>query len=217
MNFYEWKQRIEIIAHRIREIGGDVQEIRMEEPASEEQVAEIERTLGFPLPTSFKKTLVEFSSSFSFRWFVPDDFELPGKFRGIFGGTPHWGLNLIQEFDGERKGWAENVFTNREDEYDAVWHNKLAFLAVGNGDYIAFDLNGNDDPPVVYLSHDDGEGHGYIIGENFRDFMDKWSRIAFVGAEDWQWIPFTMNINSGIVPDGEAANEFRSIMKLDRL
>ncbi|WNR42930.1 SMI1/KNR4 family protein [Paenibacillus roseipurpureus] len=215
MKYYELNQRIELIAQRIREIGGDVQEILIEEPATEIQVSEVERTLGVPLPTSFRKTLLEFSSNFSFRWFLPDDFKLPEKFRGIFCGTPHWGIKLIQEFDDDRKGWIENVFPNSEDEYDVVWHNKLAFLAVGNGDYIAFELNGSEDPPVVYLSHDDGEGHGYKIGDNFLDFLEKWSKIAFVGAEDWQWLPFTTNKNSGIISDGHAAIEFRSIMKLD--
>lgn len=95
MEYYELNKRIELIAQRIREIGGDVQEILIEEPASEIQVAEVERTLGVPLPTSFRKTLLEFSSNFSFRWFLPDDFNLPEKFRGIFCGTPHWGIKLI--------------------------------------------------------------------------------------------------------------------------
>ncbi|NRF96009.1 hypothetical protein HQN89_34975 [Paenibacillus frigoriresistens] len=94
MKYYELNKRIELIAHRIREIGGDVQEILIEEPASEIQVAEVERTLGVPLPTSFRKTLLEFSSSFSFRWFLQDDFNLPGKFRGIFCGTPQGTFSL---------------------------------------------------------------------------------------------------------------------------
>jgi hypothetical protein len=33
-----------------------------------------------------------------------------------------------------------DVFSNTEDPYDAVWHNKLAFYKIGNGDLIAFDL-----------------------------------------------------------------------------
>lgn len=213
--YNELNQRIERIAQRIREIGGEVQEIVIEEPASEMQVAEVERIVGVQLPTSFRKTLLEYSSNFSFRWFLPDDFVLPKKFRGIFCGTPHWGIKLIQEFEDDKKGWIEKVFPNAEDAYDAVWHNKLAFLAVGNGDYIAFDLNGSEDPSVVYLSHDDGEGHGYKIGDNFIDFLDKWSKVAFVGAEDWQWLPFTTNENSGILTDSHAAIEFRTFMKLD--
>ena len=65
-----------------------------------------------------------------------------------------------------RNGWVENCFTNEEDEYDAVWYNKLGFMNVPNGDVIAFDIKESEiNPSVVYLSHDDGEGHGYILGK----------------------------------------------------
>ncbi|MCA0757319.1 SMI1/KNR4 family protein [Paenibacillus sp. N4] len=215
MNYEEWKRRIERIALRIQEIGGQVHELVIEEPATEAQIVEVERKLGFPLPTSFRSTLLEFSSHFSFSWFLPDDFKLSGKCRKVCGGSPHWGLHLLQLLDEDRRNWASKVFSNKEDEYDAVWHDKLAFLAVGNGDYMAFDRNGSDDPPVVYLSNDDGDGHGYKMGDSFHDFIEKWSKIAFVGNEDWQWMPFTSDKSSGIEPDGEAAQEFRACLRLD--
>ncbi|MNN71967.1 hypothetical protein D3C81_1879570 [compost metagenome] len=86
-----------------------------------------------------------------------------------------------------------------------MWHNKLAFLEVGNGDYFAFDLNEEGTYPIVYLSHDDGEGHGYIIAKNFIELIDNWSRICFVGSEDWQWLPFVQSSESGILPDSDSA------------
>lgn len=69
-------------------------------------------------------------------------------------------------------GWIENVFSDPEDEYDVVWHNKLAFSEVGNGDYLAFDMSNTEDAPIVYLSHDNGEGHGYILANNFIEFLN---------------------------------------------
>lgn len=50
------------------------------------------------------------------------------------------------------------------DDYDKVWYRKLPFLEVGKGDFVAIDIGSDDAEPVVYLSHDDGEGHGYILG-----------------------------------------------------
>ena len=42
-------------------------------------------------------------------------------------------------------------------------NTKLGFMNVPNGDAIAFDMKESEiNPSVVYLSHDDGEGHGYI-------------------------------------------------------
>lgn len=209
------RNRIKAITSRIKEIGGEVQEVIIDEPASLEQIIKTEEQLGVKLPESFKKVLREFSGSFSLRWFLPDNMEKPNEFRGIFSGTPHWSLELLPQFEEDRMGWIENVFPNPEDEYDVVWHNKLAFCEVGNGDYLALDMNNTDDAPIVYLSHDDGEGHGYKIANNFVEFIDNWSRLAFVGCEDWQWLPFTTSPKSGIIADGEAAKRFRNWLELD--
>lgn len=203
------RERIERIAERIEEIGGMVREITIKDPAKQKQIDLVEQKLGVRLPLSFKYTLLHFSAEFSFRWFFPDDYQLPEKYKGIFCGTPNWSLNNLIRFEEKRKGWIEHVFPNPEDKYDKVWHNKLAFLEVGNGDYFAFDLSEKGKHPIVYLSHDDGAGHGYIIANDFMELLDHWSRVCFVGAEDWQWIPFVQSRESGILPDSESAIEFR--------
>jgi hypothetical protein len=215
MDYELLRNRIEVITSRIKEIGGEVQEVIIDEPASLEQIIKIEEQLGVKLPESFKKVLNEFSANFSLRWFLPDNMEQPNEFREIFSGRPHWSLELLPQFEEDRMGWIENVFPNPEDKYDVVWHNKLAFCEVGNGDYLAFEISNSDDAPIVYLSHDDGEGHGYKIANNFIEFIDNWSRLGFVGSEDWQWLPFTTSPDSGIVADGEAAKWFRNWLGLD--
>jgi len=216
MDYEVIRYRIETITSRIKEIGGEVQEVIIDEPASLEQIIKTEEQLGVRLPESFKKVLKEFSGNFSLRWFLPDNMEQPNEFREIFSGRPHWSLELLSQFEEDRMGWIENVFPNPVDEYDVIWHNKLAFCEVGNGDYLAFDMsNTEDDAPIVYLSHDNGEGHGYKIANNFIEFVDNWSRIGFVGSEDWQWLLFTTSPDSGIVADGEAAKRLRTWFGLD--
>ncbi|MED0964125.1 hypothetical protein P4T31_03915 [Bacillus paramycoides] len=71
------------------------------------------------------------------------------------------------------------------------------------------------DAPIVYLSHEDGEGHGYKVANNFIEFIENWSRVAFVGCEDWQWLPFTTSPESGINSDDEPAKSFRNWLGLD--
>lgn len=215
MDYELIRYRIEAITSKIKEIGWEVQEVIIDEPASLEQIIKTEEQLGRKLPESFKKVLNEFSSNFSLRWFLPDNMEQPKEFREIFSGTPHWSLELLSQCEEDRMGWIENVFSDPEDEYDVVWHNKLAFSEVGNGDYLAFDMSNMEDAPIVYLSHDNGEGHGYILANNFIEFLNNWSRIGFVGCEDWQWLPFTTSPGSGIVADGEEAGLFRTWLGLD--
>ena len=192
------RDRIKAITSRIKEIDGEVQEVIIDEPATLEQIIKTEELLGVKLPESFKKVLKEFSGNFSLRWFLPDNME-----------------QLLSQFEEDRMGWIENVFPNPEDEYDMVWHNKLAFCEVGNGDYLAFDMNNSEDAPIVYISHDDGEGHGYKMANTFVEFIDNWSKLAFVGCEDWQWLPFTTSPESGIMAEGEAAKRFRDWLGLD--
>ncbi|EML6321269.1 MULTISPECIES: SMI1/KNR4 family protein [Bacillus cereus group] len=215
MDYELLKERIEIITSRIKYIGGEVQEVCIDEPSSLEQIIQVEEKLGIKLPNSFKKVLLEFSGNFSLRWFLPDDVELPNEFTDIFCGTPHWSLESLSEFEKERKDLVDEVFSNLDDEYDVVWHNKLAFCEVGNGDYLAFDMKDDIDAPIIYLSHDDGEGHGYKIANNFIEFIENWSRVAFVGCEDWQWLPFTTSFESGINPDDEPAKKFRTCLELN--
>ncbi|WP_422660593.1 SMI1/KNR4 family protein [Paenibacillus sp. EC2-1] len=214
-SFELFRERIDRIANRIREFGGEVQELIIKDPATKDQIQSVENKLGVLLPESFKYVLLNFSAEFSFRWYLPDNFELPYEYRGVFSGRVYWNLNKIVELDEERRGWIDHVFPDPEDNYDKVWHQKLAFLEVGNGDYFAFDLSKQTEYPIVYLSHDDGNGHGYTLGHNFIAFIDNWSRIGFAGPEDWQWIPFVLTRESGIVPESDLAHELRDFLDIN--
>lgn len=207
-------ERIKAIQLTIEKSGGKVTEFIHNPPATIDQVSHIEKLLKHELPASFKKVLLEFSSKFSFKWFFDEGVELPNEFREIFSGRIHWDLNALIHLKEDVEGWIDNVFPDIENEYDLVWHNKLAFCDVGNGDFLAFDLNHSDDSPIIYLNHEGGEGHGYIMATNFTELLDSWSRIAFVGEEDSQWLPFTESLESRLVPDGEAAERFRALLSL---
>lgn len=100
-----------------------------------------------------------------------------------------------------------------DNDYDRVWHNKLGFMTVANGDIIAFDLDDpGDDKKVVYLSHDDGEGHGHTLGDSFLAYFSNLLLIGGCGNEDWQMIPFLGP--SGLDPDCGNAKTYRELIKL---
>lgn len=217
VNYRMLELRITNIAERMHAIGGDVSQVKIDAVASPQQIAQCEKVIGYKLPESFKKVLLEFSSALYFRWVFPDDFQLEGELEGIFSGMLYWDIGLLKEINGNKNGWITNVFSNPDNAYDKVWHQTLAFYEVGNGDYIAFDLVENSsDACVIYLSHDDGVGHGYKLADNFIDFLEKWSRMGFVGGEDWQWLPFISNAQSGLMPDSQCAKSFRSLLKLTK-
>ncbi|KZE48990.1 hypothetical protein AV540_15525 [Brevibacillus parabrevis] len=208
-----WITRWQNMLDAVTKMGGAADDLTIEPPATLQQVEEIEHGLGIHLPISFRNTVLDFSAKIKFSWSLPEDdkltIPLPSEFSGIFRGNCSWNLNNMIELNCDKDGWVKAVFPNRDDPYDKVWHNKLAFQEVGNGDYLAFDLANGPDCPVVYLSHDDGEGHGYILGNNFIDFMERWTSIGCPGAEDWQMLPFITSPTSGIESDGGDAFKWR--------
>lgn len=152
------------------------------------------------------------SAGVDFRWFSSSDAEFPAPFEQIFAGSLKWSLDGIRQHQQSKAGWIEAVFPNPNDPYDSVWHNKLAFQDVGNGDYLSLDLSGAGHGQVVYLSHDDGEGHGHVMAESFADLLAHWVPLACVGGEDWQWIPFTDRLTTPINRECVSARAWRDLL-----
>jgi hypothetical protein len=187
--------------HSIKSLGGDVDALRIEPPASKEELNEIEKALGLPLPLELRQFASTVSRRIAFRWYLPNGFELPQSLRGIFGGGLDYDVSKIPGHEEGRASWQAECFPKPDDPYDSVWHNKLAFHDVPNGDYLGLDPSGR----VIYLSHDEGKGHGYVIGTSFVDLLIRWLPLGCPGPEDWQWLPFVDSPVSGILAGSENA------------
>lgn len=209
------KQRLERQLEVLSHAGYDVHPLVFLPPATVSQVEEVERSLGFALPPSFRDTLLDLSAHVEFRWFAPENKRFPKPFDSNFCGDLHWSLGDMLQLKGAGDGWIEAVFPNPEDPYDAVWHNKLPFYDVGNGDYLAIDLDRSAYEQVVYLSHDDGQGHGFVLAENFQQLLHRWVPLACPGGEDWQWLPFTSGRTSFLDPGCANAQRWRSLIGID--
>jgi hypothetical protein len=212
----DWVTRWKKTSEAIKLLGGESDGVSIGKPVSEKQVVEIEAKLGYRLPESFRDVVLNFAGSVDFGWQLNDCIELPEEFVGIFGGECIWNINELIEIDEARKDWVRECFPDEEDEYDRIWHNKLAFMHIANGDMIAFDLeNYPESTPVVYLSHDGSDSHGYILGQDFKDFINRWTRIGCPGAEDWQMMPFIDTPTGGINPEGENALKWRELIGIN--
>lgn len=160
----------------------------------------MEQTLGCAIPSSFRKVLLEYSARVRIEWALPEGVRPPETFRGVWSGECRWDLGSLPELHKTHRKWIDECFTGKQPpdwekppyliEYDLVWHGKFAFMEVGNGDMIAIDIARTDCQPVVYLSHEDGSQHGYWLGRDFEDYVDRLSLLGCVGSEDWQLAPF---------------------------
>jgi len=202
---WEWRQHL---AAR----GFDVRPFVFEEPATLREIEELESRIGVGLPPSFRDVLGCISKHVEFRWFLPEHAEFPPPFTGNFSGNLHWSLDFTAELDDEKDSWLREVFPNVADAYHRVWHNKLAFYRVGNGGDFTIDLSRAGFEQIVYLSHDDGAGHGYVLADNFADLLRRWVPLACAGGEDWQWLPFTDGPASRLDPACKNALAWRRLL-----
>lgn len=212
----DFEARLRHLNGHLSSIGFDVRDFVFDEPAKEDEILGLERDLGLSLPPSFKRILTDVSKHVEFNWFTPDGFDFPEPFVSNFSGDIHWSLDLLRTFEEGRKGWIESVFPNSDDPYDAVWHNKFPFFEVGNGDQIAIDLRPGFYEQIVYLSHDDGEGHGHVLASNFHDLLQRWVPLGCPGGEDWQWKVFTNRLSTPIDPVCENAFLWKALLRLDQ-
>ena len=165
--------------------------------------------VGRPLPASFRSVLLGFSRKVVLYWHLPEEAEQPAEFEEICSGEIGWDLATLPETDGSRREWIDACFPNSDDPYDAIWHGKLAFFSITNGDMLAID-EARDGHPVIYLSHDGGDGHGQMLGKNFADFVTRYSQLGCPGAEDWQWLPFHAREEGALLePDSPTAKSWR--------
>lgn len=124
-------------------------------------------------------------------------------------------LSGIIDAQDSIENWVNECFSNPEDDYDKIWHNKLGLMCIGNGDVIALDLlSDKDEPNVVYLSHDDAEEHGWILGLNFESYIMNYVGIGCSGLESWGTAPFITDPKIGIDMMCDNAIAFRQLLGL---
>ena len=215
-NFELFKKRLNLFLEKIEDLSRETDPLTIEKPAIEEEIKAVEAKLGYTLPLHFREVLLENTAHLDFYWDINDitdegDISLPDKLVEIFRGQLLFGLDLLLDYEDDRKGWVKEVYSDYNNEYDCVWHNKMSFHQVGNGDYIAIELEPENYGKVVYLSHDGSENHGLYIADNFKEFLMNYAAIGCTGGEDWQWEPFYTK-GKGLDPTCENAQAWYKVL-----
>ncbi len=179
-------------------------------PASSRRLRSLERSLSSPLPDGLRRVL-SLASHFEASWHFDESVEPPREFRQLFAGTCRWDIDDVGRMHETYREWVAKVFPDPTDAYHRIWHDRFPFLHVPNDDLVAISVDGS----VVYLSHDDGEGHGYRLGTSVEDFLDRWTSLGCPGPEDWQWLPFTTGRESLLDPRGASAARWKAWFGLE--
>ena len=218
-NFELLKKRLNLFLEKIEDLGGETDPLTIEKPATEEEIKAVEAKLGYTLPPHFREVLLENTAHLEFGWDIDDiideeDISLPDKLAEIFRGKLLFGLDLLLDYEEDRQDWEGDAYPNSDKEYDRVWHNKMSFFQVGNGDYIAIELEPENYGKVVYLSHDGSENHGLYIADNFKEFLMNYAAVGCTGSDDWQWEPFYTK-GKGIDPSSKNAKTWYKVLGIN--
>jgi cell wall assembly regulator SMI1 len=215
MNRDELKVALDSHSAALESHGLEVCPAIVEGPAAAAELDEVESRLGFELPPSFRGALETLSGEVHWSWRDRrEDAEFPEPFSQIFSGELDWSVATIVERHKYYQGWVDECFSNPDDPYDAEWHGKLGFF-YDSGDVVAVDLAPDRLGEIVYLSHDDGEGHGYVMARSLADLVNRWVPLACPGAGDWQWLPFVSYDLGPIDPCCPNAGRWRSLLGLN--
>ena len=218
-NFELFKKRLNLFLEKIEDLGGEVEPLTIEKPTTEEEIKAVEEQLGYTLPPHFREVLLENTAHLEFWWDIDDiideeDISLPDKLAEIFRGKLLFGLDLLLDYEEDRQDWEGDAYPNSDKEYDRVWHNKMSFFQVGNGDYIAIELEPENYGKVVYLSHDGSENHGLYIADNFKEFLMNYAAVGCTGGDDWQWELFYTK-GKGIDPTSKNAKTWYKVLGIN--
>jgi hypothetical protein len=172
-------------------------------PAAEAELRQAEEASGVPIPDGLRR-LFAMARSVEAVWHL-GDVKAPPPLHEVLAGACIWSVDRIVARVDDYRGWITIAFPNAADPYGSVWHGKYPFLDAPNGDIVGIDSAGR----VVYLSAEDGEGHGYVLGDNVFAFMDAWTQLGCPGPEDWQWMPFSRPGGGGLDPECANARAWR--------
>lgn len=110
------------------------------------------------------------------------DAALDGE-AAVYGGPAFFDISELPDRIRSCYEWATETWIAEDEAARQYWLSAVPFVHLKNGDYLGLDISeGGDDPPVVYLSHDD---ESFALAQSFTAFLTAWEQLCYVGPEAW--------------------------------
>lgn len=206
------------IRTRARSIPGFSGKVRTAKALSATKLSQTRKSLPIHLPKRVAEFLSSAASSFQFRY----EWELSGgplkkithaglETDKLWGGTTLCNAVVLPRWVRDCRAWAEETWIADDPDEQTVWLECLPIGSLDNGDYLAV-KTGRDDPPVVYLSHDDASR---VISPSFTAFLKTWERLCYLGPEIWMLENFIDPKTGFLSADTEKAAALRDLFRLE--
>lgn len=199
--------------------GRDDAEVRLvafASPATEGDIADVERVLGATIPSSLRDFFVRGSAHVDWVYTLnPEagaqerlDVLLPDVNR-IFGGARVGPAFELHEFVSSVRQWATDTWVADEPAQRRIWESAFPFARLDNGDYLAVDGREHEtDGAILYLNHDD---ESFVIAPHFVAFLEAWEQLGYIGPEHWLLRSFIAP-GGYLDPTSERAQQLRRLV-----
>ncbi|ALC92358.1 hypothetical protein AM500_23240 [Bacillus sp. FJAT-18017] len=193
INYFHWSEVLHSTLNSIKNKGG-LGDLIINQPGSESDVLQIERTIGFELPESFKKVVIDYSRQCTFYWNTQENSACILDDPAIYAthGEPYrnmkimngglfdlglWNLDKLIDLNSIR---IDHEYLDEENEELHFWSNSFIFSGDGMGNYFGIDRKYNIGE-VIYLTTDK-EFHNWRLGKSFESFMNNWIQVGCAGG-----------------------------------
>jgi len=152
-------------------------------------------------------------------WWIDDDAtDIPQIYEHSESGNIRWRLACIGEAELDRQhfGSSKKMRSIKKDT-KAIWNNSFAFARLNSihnaniyDGFLVVDVTKNEELPVYILdSYRNSNCNGFLLSPRLDDFLDHWSRLAFVKLSEKSLAPFTDNFTQRLDADCSFAKEWR--------
>jgi SMI1/KNR4 family protein SUKH-1 len=206
----------EFVAALVRSEHARVQSVSADPPVSMVEIVDIERALGSRLPDPLRGFFILGSGGLDCRYVFEPDGRALDELRDLlplqitlFGGACIGPALELPGLASDVRDWANETWVADDPNQKRIWASALPFAKLDNGDYLALDRrDGAQDPPVVYLDHED---ESRVIAPSFVAFLNAWEQLCYLGPEHWLLLEFTDD--DGLLdPDTPRAARLRALI-----
>ena len=168
---------------------------RSSPPLTTAAVSAIERRIDRAVPKPIRSFWTNTASGFDFRYEWTVSTGLQERIGSLLSGQSrlHGGARLCSARDiatllTDCSDWANSTWIADYDYELRLWESAFPLCALRNGDFLALDCRKkNDDPPVIYLSHEETSQR---LAPDLAAFLKAWERLYYIGPEIWMLRPF---------------------------
>jgi len=216
MNYSEWISDMSALVKRLSDSskGSLSSEILISPPNTFIELTKLEVDMGFKLPRELRNFLETGSSSclIKFCWTTLPEKSPSFQTEPFSGGAHLCPSEKFLEFKRDAEAWASDSWITEYEVDREYWSNSLPIVGMRNGDYLGIYLGeGTDDPPIVYLSHEDESS---VVSPSFTAFLSTWEKLFYL-APDYQQFQQFIDPDSGyLVANSGAAAKLSGIFSV---